>query len=613
MADFTALRGIVCPVVSPCTSNEGVDYDSLQENLARLLRAPITGFYVCGCTGDGSRLTFAERCRTAELTIAQTRAAGRRTIVHVGQTLQRHALELAEHAMTLGADAVASVPPQGGWSETVAYYTALAAQAPVFIYYIPGLTRVSADYDQLRQLLDLPGVAGIKVSDWNIFLIRRIKADYPEKIVYTGLDEMVVPGLLYGADGSIGTWINLLAGVLLQALDACAGRPLRGAEPAADGLYGVFAQGLAVRHSERISGADAQSRLCGKMLPRPRRLAARLHAGAAAAGAAGRSGRAERACRVHVLTSLLSLEEPVMQFTTLPGTGISVSRLCLGTMTFGSPVAEPDAIRLVHDAAELGVNFIDTANMYEGYNRFAGSAGGVAEEIVGKAVAARRADFVVATKLGMKVGDTPVDENTSPEAIRVQLRRSLRRMNTDYIDLYYLHRYDSNTAPGEIARAIGEELKAGTIRAWGVSNYSAEQLSALLAAAREENIPLPSMCQPPLSLLNTGALDALLPLCAQEGIGVIPYQVLQGGILTGKYHAGQQPPAGSRAAEKPDWMKPMTDEVYATLARVEAEAKAAGQSMTQYALAWALRQPAVRCVLLGVKRRAQLEEAAAIF
>ena len=166
---------------------------------------------------------------------------------------------------------------------------------------------------------------------------------------------------------------------------------------------------------------------------------------------------------------------------------------------------------------------------------------------------------------------------------------------------------------GEIARAIGEELKAGTIRAWGVSNYSAEQLSALLAAAREENIPLPSMCQPPLSLLNTGALDALLPLCAQEGIGVIPYQVLQGGILTGKYHAGQQPPAGSRAAEKPDWMKPMTDEVYATLARVEAEAKAVGQSMTQYALAWALRRPAVRCVLLGVKRRAQLEEAAAIF
>ena len=302
-----------------------------------------------------------------------------------------------------------------------------------------------------------------------------------------------------------------------------------------------------------------------------------------------------------------------MQYVTLPGSELSVSRLCLGTMTFGSPVAEPEAVRLVHYASDRGINFIDTANMYEGYNRYAGSAGGVAEQIVGKAVSGRRADFVIATKLGMKVGESPVDENTSPEAIRVQLRRSLRRLNTDYVDLYYLHRYDPNTAPGEIARAIGEELKAGTIRAWGVSNYSAEQLGTLLAAAREENIPQPSMCQPPLSLLNTGALEKLLPLCAREHIGVIPYQVLQGGILTGKYHMGQLPPAGSRAAEKPDWMKPMTGEVYEILARVEADARAAGQTMTQYALSWALQQPAVQCVLLGIKRESQLDEAADIF
>lgn len=302
-----------------------------------------------------------------------------------------------------------------------------------------------------------------------------------------------------------------------------------------------------------------------------------------------------------------------MQYTTLPGTALSVSRLCLGTMTFGSPVAEPEAIRLVHHAAGLGVNFIDTANMYEGYNRYAGSAGGVAEEIVGKAVAGRRDQFVIATKLGMKVGDSPVDENTSPEAIRVQLQRSLRRLNTDYVDLYYLHRYDPNTAPGDIVRAMGEALKAGDIRAWGVSNYTAEQLAGLLTAAREENIPQPSMCQPPLSLINTGALETLLPLCAQAGIGAIPYQVLQGGILTGKYRRGQQPPEGSRAAEKPDWMKPMTEEVYAVLDQAEAAARAAGQTMTQYALSWALRQPAVQCILLGVKREAQLDEAAAIF
>lgn len=210
MSDLSLLRGIVSPIVTPCLADDSVDYDRFQENLARQLCAPITGFYINGGTGDGSRLRVDERRRTAELAIGLARAAGRRSIVHVGQTTQRQALELAEHAMTQGADAVASVPPQGGWKETEAYYAALASTAPVFVYYIPGLTHVSADYGQLRRLLDIPGVSGIKVSDWNIFLISRIKADYPQKIVYTGLDEMVVPGLLYGADGAIGTWINLL-------------------------------------------------------------------------------------------------------------------------------------------------------------------------------------------------------------------------------------------------------------------------------------------------------------------------------------------------------------------------------------------------------------------
>ena len=125
-----------------------------------------------------------------------------------------------------------------------------------------------------------------------------------------------------------------------------------------------------------------------------------------------------------------------MQYTTIPGTDMQASRICLGTMTFGSPVAGPDAARLVRYALEEhGVNFIDTANMYEGYNRYAGSAGGVAEEIVGEAVAHRRGDYILATKVGMKVGEAPEDENTSPEAIRIQLRRSLTRMRTDYVDV----------------------------------------------------------------------------------------------------------------------------------------------------------------------------------
>ena len=300
-----------------------------------------------------------------------------------------------------------------------------------------------------------------------------------------------------------------------------------------------------------------------------------------------------------------------MKYAMIPGTDMSVSKVCLGTMTFGSPVPEAEAIRLIHYALDThGINFVDTANMYEGYNRYAGSSGGVAEEILGKAVAGQRDRFVLATKVGMKVGAAPEDENTSPEAIRVQLRRSLKRMNTDYVDLYYLHRFDPNTDPHLIARAIGEELKAGTIRAWGVSNYTAEQLKALLAAAKEENVIAPAMCQPALSMVNTGALEDMLPLCAAEGIGVIPYQILQGGMLTGKYRRNQAAPAGSRLAEKPEWMKPFTDEVYNVIEHCADQAAQQGITMTQYALRWALEQPGVISALVGVKREAQIEEAA---
>ena len=300
-----------------------------------------------------------------------------------------------------------------------------------------------------------------------------------------------------------------------------------------------------------------------------------------------------------------------MQYTIIPRTEIRVSRLCLGTMTFGTPVPETDALRLVAAAREeYGINFIDTANMYEGYARAPGSAGGVAEEIVGRAVAGRRKDFVIATKLGMKVGSAPEEDMTSPEAIRVQLRRSLKRLGTDYVDIYYLHRYDPDTPPARIARAMGDELRAGLIRAWAVSNYTAEQLQALLAAAEEEGVPLPVLCQPQLSLLSRSALEALVPLCEKEGLGVVPYQVLHGGYLTGKYAPEAAAPAGSRMAEKPGWMKPMGEADWRIVEEARLRAAEEGISMTCYALRWALAQPAVVSALIGVKRESQIKEAA---
>ncbi|MCW5951039.1 MAG: aldo/keto reductase [Propionibacteriaceae bacterium] len=299
----------------------------------------------------------------------------------------------------------------------------------------------------------------------------------------------------------------------------------------------------------------------------------------------------------------------MMQRRTLGTSDLSVSRVCLGTMTFGTPVSPDDAVALIRGAAGLGVDFIDTANMYEGYARVAGSAGGVAEEIVGRAISGRRDDFVVATKLGMKVGDAEVDEYTSPAAIRTQLDRSLRRLGTDHVDVYYLHRPDPHTPGGDVVAALGAELAAGRIRSWGVSNYGVAELAGLVAASDELGVPRPVVCQPRLNLLDTAALDELVPYCVGAGISVIPYQGLAGGLLTGKYRRGQAAPAGSRGADKPDWVEPIDDELQSRLDRIEADAVAAAMPMASWALRWLADQPGVDSVLVGATRLSQVEAA----
>lgn len=295
----------------------------------------------------------------------------------------------------------------------------------------------------------------------------------------------------------------------------------------------------------------------------------------------------------------------------IPKTDLEVSRICLGTMTFGTPVGQDEAVKLVHYAYDKGVNFIDTANMYEGYNRYLGSAGGVAEEIIGEAVAGRREDFVLATKLGNKVGEAPEDEGTSPAAIAKHLDLSLKRMGTDCVDIYYLHRPDEATPMAEILQALQEVIKAGKIRYYGISNYSAEQTSALLAVADKNGFPRPVIHQPAMSYLTQDALSDLLPLCQREHIAVAPYRVLEGGLLTGKYKRGQGIPAGSRKAEKDNWVTNLDDALFDKIEAFEAEANKSDLPMTQYAIRWALDQPAVVSAIIGVKRAEQIDEAVA--
>jgi len=299
-----------------------------------------------------------------------------------------------------------------------------------------------------------------------------------------------------------------------------------------------------------------------------------------------------------------------MQYRALGSSGLLVSPICLGTMTFGSPCDEAESIRLVHAAIDLGINFVDTANVYEGYKRYLGSPGGVAEEIVGKALKDRRDGIVLATKAGAPVGPGPQDRGLSAVHILRELDRSLKRLQTDVIDLYIIHWPDKQVPLEATLQAIDTATRQGKIRYFGASNHAAWQLCKLLWIADRHHWTNVVSSQIPFSLLRR-EFQHDLRFCQEHGIVVTPYQALQAGLLTGKYRRGELPPTDSRAAEKPEWVWKREEGLFDKLEAIAALAASAGIPMTQYALAWALTQPAMSSLIVGVKRREQIEEAVA--
>ena len=296
-----------------------------------------------------------------------------------------------------------------------------------------------------------------------------------------------------------------------------------------------------------------------------------------------------------------------MQKRLIPNTDMAVSALCLGTMTFGTPVGEADAIKITHWALDHGINFVDTANMYEGYTRFIGSPGGVSEDFLGKALVGRRERVVLATKVGMKIGPEDDDQGLSRRHVLREIDRSLKRLQTDYVDLFYMHKPDEATPLEESIQAFDDIIGAGKARAWAVSNFSAAQIRDVLALCDQNGWRRPAMLQPQYSLLKRDVEQEILPLCAREGIAVAPYQVLQGGLLTGKYRRGEVVPEGSRQVEKPGWTMALDDAMFDTLESLETEAIARGRTLLQHALLSLLEQPAVVSLVMGVKRIDQLE------
>lgn len=298
----------------------------------------------------------------------------------------------------------------------------------------------------------------------------------------------------------------------------------------------------------------------------------------------------------------------ITEYRRIADTELLVSTVCLGTMTFGTPVGETDSIRLVHEAMDLGITFIDTADIYEGYARQLGSPGGVAEEILGKALKNRRDRVVITSKVGNSVGAEPDQTGLGRAHMERQLNASLRRLQTDRLDIYELHKSDSATPLEETVGTIGAFITAGKVRHWGLSNMSPAEIGALLRLCDSLGVPRPVVAQPLYNWLNREAESDYLPICRASRISITPYQPLQGGLLTGKYNRTAPPPRGSRAAEQARWLPALDEKLFDRLDAFTAEASARGRLPLNHALRWLLDQPSISSVVVGCKTPAQLRD-----
>jgi len=309
----------------------------------------------------------------------------------------------------------------------------------------------------------------------------------------------------------------------------------------------------------------------------------------------------------------------------LGNSGLSVSRLALGTMLFGARMDEAEARRMVDHAADQGLNFLDTADTY---------VNGGSEEIVGRAIAGKRHYWVVATKVGSQAaGAGPNRLGLSRKWIMEEVAASLKRLNTDFIDVLYLHMEDHLTPLEETVRAIADLQRSGSIRYFGVSNFHAWRIARICAICDAENIPRPIVNSPVYHALNRTAEMEILPACSAFGVGVFPWGVVARGILSGKYKSGAAPPEGSRAAVTPDKLgavqsegrnftgvvrQRMMDSEFLkenidAAAVIAAHARNRGIDPTAFAIAWALSNPIVTGVVAGPRTIEQWESYVAAF
>jgi aryl-alcohol dehydrogenase-like predicted oxidoreductase len=290
-----------------------------------------------------------------------------------------------------------------------------------------------------------------------------------------------------------------------------------------------------------------------------------------------------------------------MQYRNLGKSPLEVSALCLGTMMFGDQTALAEARNIAAHAREHGVNFMDTADVY---------TKGASEQMVGQLLQGQREHWVLASKLGNKMSEQPNQAKYSRAWVLKACESSLQRLQTDYLDIYYLHRDYNGMDMEEPLRAIDALLRAGKIRYWGISNFRGWRIAQIVHMAREMNMPAPVVCQPYYNLLNRQPEVEILPACAHYGIGVVPYSPIARGVLSGKYAPGAKPSGDTRAGrgDKRILETEFHEGSLQIASKLKAHCDAQGVALSHFATSWVLANPAVSAVIAGPRTLAQWED-----
>ena len=287
-----------------------------------------------------------------------------------------------------------------------------------------------------------------------------------------------------------------------------------------------------------------------------------------------------------------------MEYRQLGSSGLKVSTVGLGTNNFGFRMDEPDSVKVARYAIEQGINFLDTANSY-GRN--------LSEERIGIALKGIRQNVIIATKVANPMGDGPNSSGASRHHIMDQVEGSLRALQTDYIDLYQIHRPDAKTPIEETLRALDDLIRQGKVRYIGCSNFSSWQVCEAIWTSRSLNLASFVTVQPEYNMLNRSVESELLPFSDKYNVGVLPFYPLASGFLTGKYLQGQEPPEGTRLAgnsrARGNTLTPKNFEVLSRLAKF---AEDRGHPLVELAIAWLLARPSVSSVIAGATKEEQV-------